>query len=148
LQKPIMQEKSMRGGIFCLLVTGCILTGCDRHDAASGAGPKSPGRYAGIGIFQPGRLWQQTAGVPPSKDPAAATLNDDEHVIVVIDSHTGEVRQCGDHSGFCVAMNPWTGAGAPATAPVKLAKHEADLVVDDQAASDETNTAATSAPAR
>lgn len=133
----------MRNATLCLLLTGCMLSGCNGREEAtgSGPGPQKPGRYAGIGIFEPGRLWQQTAGAPVSKDPTAANLADDEHVIVVIDSHTGEVRQCGDHSGFCVTMNPWTGAAPPA-APVKLAKHEADLVAEDQAASDQANKSA------
>jgi len=67
---------------------------------------------------------------PASQDPAAAKLADDEHVIVVLDSHTGEIRQCGDHSGFCVAMNPWTSTAA-ASAPVKLVKHAADLNAEE-----------------
>jgi len=71
-----------------------------------------------------------------SADPAAATIADDEHVIVVIDSHTGEVRQCGDHSGYCVAMNPWNGAGSGVPAlPAKLVKHAADLAAEDRASS-------------
>jgi hypothetical protein len=89
---------------FALLAIVCVLAGCDKHEASS-AGPKSPGRYAGIGTFDAGRLWQEMKS-PTSQDKSAASLADDEHVIVVLDSHTGEIRQCGDHSGFCVAMNP------------------------------------------
>ena len=138
----------MRSAFLGVLLLGGFLSGCDRHDAA-GTGPKSAGRYVGIGVFEPGRLWQEIAGAPSPKDPAAAKLEDDEHVIVVIDSHTGEVRQCGDHSGFCVVMNPWSGAGSAATAPVKLAKHEADLIAEDQTASDEANKVGNkAAPAR
>ena len=73
-------------------------------------------------------------GSAAARDPAAAKLQDDEHIIVVMDSHTGEVRQCGDHSGYCVAMNPWSGDGARMRLPVKLAKHGADL--DAEAAAD------------
>jgi hypothetical protein len=109
-----------------LLLIAFGLLGCDRHDAASSAGPKSPGRYAGIGTFEVGRMWREVVA-PASQDPAAAKLTDDEHVIVVLDSHTGEVRQCGDHSGFCVAMNPWATGTKPAGAPVKLAKHADEL---------------------
>jgi hypothetical protein len=133
----------MRRETLGLLMLGCILAGCDRHDAVSGSGPKSPGRYAGIGIVEAGRLWSQAAGVPASKNPAAAKLEDDEHVIIVIDSHTGEVRQCGDHSGYCVAMNPWTGTAPRASTPVKLTKHMVDLIAEDQAANAEVNSAAT-----
>jgi len=102
------------------------LAACDRQDAANGMESKSPGRYAGIGTFDAGRLWEQMSGAPKSQDPEAATTADDEHIIVVLDSHTGEVRQCGDHSGVCVAMNPWAGKGV-ITAPTGLAKHAADL---------------------
>ena len=122
----------MRAHLIILLLAGCILTGCNQQDAANDveAMAKSPGRYAGIGTFDVGRMWQQMAGAPASKDPKAASLADDEHVIVVLDSHTGEVRQCGDHSGVCVAMNPWS--GKPLAAPTVLAKHAAELDAEAQ----------------
>jgi hypothetical protein len=60
-------------------------------------------------------------------------LADDEHVIVVLDSHTGEVRQCGDHTGFCVAMNPWSADARTTGTPVTLAQHAADLAAQDKA---------------
>jgi len=103
----------------------------------SGPGPKSSGRYAGIGTYDAGRLWGQMAGIAAPSDPTAAKLEDDEHVIVVVDSHTGEVRQCGDHSGICVAMDPWAGQGSRTAAPVKLKKHAADLAAEDQASVEE-----------
>jgi len=122
----------MRRSIFLLVMAGSILSACNRSNGAAAPGPRSPGRYAGIGTFDAGRLWRETAGAPSSKDSAAAKLDDDEHVIVVLDSHTGEIRQCGDHSGFCVAMNPWTAPG-PTTVPVRLKKHAAEASTDDQA---------------
>jgi hypothetical protein len=112
--------------ICWVLAIGWLLAGCNQHEAST-AGPKSPGRYAGIGTFDAGRLWQQMKGSPASQDPAAAKLADDEHVIVVLDSHTGEIRQCGDHSGFCVAMHPWADGSKAEAAPVKLTKHAAEL---------------------
>jgi hypothetical protein len=122
----------MRRSIHVLAVVGSLLSACNRNDEATAPGPKSPGRYAGIGTFEAGRLWREMAGAPSSKDLATAKLDDDEHVIVVLDSHTGEVRQCGDHSGFCVAMNPWTTPGSTAV-PVRLKKHAAEASDDDQA---------------
>lgn len=105
------------------MLTGVLLLGgCDKF---SGDAPHPTGRYAGIGIFDPGKLWSKIKASLPSGDPAAAKLEDDEHIIVVIDSHTGEVRQCGDHSGYCIATNPWK--GGPATLPITLTKHLADL---------------------
>jgi hypothetical protein len=125
----------MRGAPVCLLMLGLGLSACG--DAVPGPStPKASGRYAGIGTYDTGRLWGELAGANASSDPAAAKVRDDEHVIVVIDSHTGEVRQCGDYSGFCVTMNPWSGDGPETGAPVKLAKHAADLAAEDQAASE------------
>ena len=139
----------MRGSTLFLLIGVSALAGCDQSPALSAPGPKSPGRFAGIGVFEAGRLWQQIAGAPSSSDPAAARLEDDEHIIVVIDSHTGEVRQCGNQSGFCVAMNPWTGDGPRAMLPAKLTKHASDLAAEDQAGIEEADPAANStAPAQ
>jgi hypothetical protein len=116
------------------LTAACLLAGCDR-----GSGDISPpqrhGRYAGIGVFEPGRLWSRMAVPKQAKASPAATIADDEHVIVVVDSVTGEVRQCGDHSGYCVSMNPWGQGPAPEQrAPVPLAAHAADLQREDNAA--------------
>src|SRR4051794_39022209 len=114
----------MRGKSLALLVSVSLLAGCHPNEEATNSlQSKSPGRYAGIGTFDAGRLWEQMAGAAAAKDPNTARLADDEHVIVVLDSHTGEVRQCGDHSGVCVAMNPWS--GAPLVAPVNLGNHAA-----------------------
>lgn len=69
------------------------------------------------------------------RDAAAATAADDEHVIVVVDSQTGEIRECGDYSGQCISMNPWTKVIAPElAAPVKLTQHAADLAVESDEA--------------
>ena len=118
---------------FALLAMVLVLTGCDQHESSS-AGPKSPGRYAGIGTLDAGRLWQEMKGASTQQEKSAASLADDEHVIVVLDSHTGEIRQCGDHTGFCVAMNPWTGSARAVATPVTLAQHAADLAAQDNAA--------------
>jgi hypothetical protein len=128
----------MRPAILVASACSLLLLGCQKQAPVMGDAnsPKSPGRFAGIGVFDAGRLWQQMAtpsapGQP--KDPAAATLQDDEHVIVVVDSHTGEVRQCGDHSGYCVAMNPWSGTAVPSVLPAKMIKHEVDLIAEHEA---------------
>ena len=123
----------MRTALIGVSIVCCLLAGCNRSPEPSAAGPRSPGRYAGIGVFDAGRLWGEMTGAASSSDPAAAKLQDDEHIIVVLDSHTGEVRQCGDHSGYCVSMNPWAGGGSPAALPAKLSKHAADLAAADRA---------------
>jgi hypothetical protein len=118
---------------FGLLAASILLTSCSKSPDAAPAGARSPGRFAGIGVFDAGRLWAQMAGPDDKADPAAAKLADDEHIIVVLDSHTGEVRQCGDHSGYCVAMNPWAGPDSSARSlPVRLRKHAADLEAEAQ----------------
>lgn len=40
-------------------------------------------------------------------DEAAAKPVDDQAIIVVTDSASGEVRACGDLTGYCIGMNPW-----------------------------------------
>jgi len=129
----------MRDRFCAALLALFALVGCNKvgDESAASAGPKSPGRYAGIGTFDAGRLWQQIKGAPASNESSTANLADDEHVIVVLDSHTGEIRQCGDHSGFCVAMNPWTAGANNAAAPVNLTKHAADLNAENEASSAE-----------
>ena len=123
----------MRVSALAVLLAGCVLSGCGEEAAMSDGCSRSPGRYSGIGTYDAGRLWAEMAGIEAPSDPAAARLADDEHIIVVIDSHTGEVRQCGDYSGVCVAMNPWTGQGSRSATPIKLEKHAADLAAEDEA---------------
>ncbi|QYE33020.1 MULTISPECIES: hypothetical protein [Sphingosinicellaceae] len=71
-------------------------------------------------------------------DAADARIENDEDVIVVLYSDTGEVRQCGDHSGDCVGMDPWSGAKAQGTLPARLTKHASDAAVQDQTTTVET----------
>lgn len=123
----------MRVSALSVLLMACVLPGCGEEAAGPDGGVRSPGRYSGIGTYDAGRLWAEMAGIEAPSDPAAARLADDEHVIVVIDSHTGEVRQCGDYSGVCVTMNPWTGQGSRSATPVKLNKHAAELAAEDEA---------------
>jgi len=142
-------DNKMRIYALSILAMGCLLSGCDQQGAVSGPGLKSQGRYAGIGTYDAGRLWGQMAGVEAPSETAAAKLEDDEHIIIVIDSHTGEVRQCGDYSGVCVAMNPWAAQGSRSATPVKLKKHAADLAAEDQASIDNAEPAPNkAAPAR
>lgn len=104
-----------------------ILAGCgeaaDRHGP-----PLRQGRYAGIGTFPVNQLWSRMAVAGQPKDESAATIKDDSQIIVTVDSVTGEVRQCGDLSGHCIAMSPWTGSlGADRSAPVRVTAHASDL---------------------
>lgn len=139
----------MRFSALGMLAVTCFLCGCGDAAMTADSGPRNPGRYAGIGTFNAGRLWAEMAGVEAPSDSEAARLEDDEHVIVVVDSHTGEVRQCGDYSGVCVVMNPWSGRGSRNAVPVRLEKHAADLAAEDQASVQEAAPATDEAvPAR
>jgi hypothetical protein len=110
--------------ILALMAAAAILGGCDRSQERAPHGP-GQGRYLGVGIYDAGTLWQEQANAEPPKDPKAATLADDSEVLVVVDSATGEIRQCGNFSGRCLSLNPWRGpAGA---APAAFVRHAADV---------------------
>jgi hypothetical protein len=111
-----------------LALTVLGLTACARPAEVSPA--SHHGRYVGIGIYPTGDLWDRmvTAAPPPNADPEAARLSDDQQVIVVVDSDTGEIRQCGNFSGYCVGSNPWTKAlVSQQQQPVALSAHAVDL---------------------
>ena len=112
--------------VACIVLAATSVCGCGQQPDAASSGRH--GRYLGIGTYSPGQLWARMAQSGKPHDAAAATVADDEHIIVVVDSQTGEVRECGDYSGRCVSMNPWTRAIAPDQAtPVRLTTHAADL---------------------
>ncbi|NEX94697.1 hypothetical protein [Caulobacter sp. 17J65-9] len=141
----------MRAMVVIGVLAAAALGGCQKKEEAPAAAepfsiftPKKPGRYAGVGFYAPGEMWTQIAREPSAQaaaDPAGATPDDDDQIIIVVDSVTGEVRQCGNLSGFCISMNPWTKAtpdgkaalGAP-SAPVALTKHVADLRKEEEEA--------------
>jgi hypothetical protein len=124
-------------GVFGLLV----LAGCQKSTANDNSG-SGRGRYIGVGVYAPGRMWRQIARSGPSADAAVATIKDDEQVIVSVDSTTGELRQCGNMSGFCTTMNPWANALPSARhAPTTLVKH-AELLDQEEAAEQAKQSAA------
>lgn len=101
-----------------LAVGALTLAGCHRMVDGTAA---HQGRYLGVGVYPAGAMWAQIAA-PTAGDPRAAGLKDDEQVIVLVDSQTGEVRQCGALSGYCVRLDPWARPAAQAT-PVALTRH-------------------------
>jgi hypothetical protein len=125
----------MRLDILGIIALCCFTGACEQAKFATPEASKSQGRYTGIGVYDAGLLWSHIAQKTQSKDPAAAQLADDENIIVVVDSQTGEIRQCGNLSGFCVKMNPWTSTDAPPDRlPAKLIKHAADIAQADDVA--------------
>jgi hypothetical protein len=126
-----------------LLATFC-LTACN-NAPQPGPGGHRGGRYLGIGTYPAGRMWSRMVAAGPAADRAAATIADDEQIIVTVDSNTGEVRQCGNLTGHCIGMNPWTGVlGRGQAAPISVSEHAADA----DAAASVANTAEPVRPAR
>lgn len=114
--------------VAILFLATLALAGCQRKEGAPVAGGLAAlfgakARYIGVGLYSPGRMWEQLVRADAPKDAAAAQLKDDEQVVVVLDSLTGEVRQCGNLSGYCTRMNPWTASSTPA----QLARHAEQL---------------------
>jgi hypothetical protein len=105
--------------LFSLVIAVALLAGCVRKEEA--ATTTVEGRYQGVGVYGVGPGWARITVPPAQEGSRAARLADDDHVIVVSDSQTGEVRQCGDLSGYCITLNPWKGAlDATRAAPVSL----------------------------
>ena len=109
--------------VFLGVMTLAVLGGCQR--AAGTPDDSRHGRYAGVGLYDADRGWKYLAGVPKPADKTVATTADDTIVIVTVDGATGEIRQCGNYSGHCIAMNPWRAPPGPRqAAPVSLTAHE------------------------
>ncbi|SRR5258706_8958137 len=105
------------------IAVGC-LGGCNKP-APSDTLLGRHGRYVGLGIYSPGESWTRVADAqPPKQDTPAARHIDDQAIIVVADSDTGEIRACGDMTGYCVGMNPWSHPlSAAQQAPINLTRH-------------------------
>jgi hypothetical protein len=122
-----------------LLIFAACLSGCGQQPAynTSEATAHHGGRYLGIGLYPVSDLWHHVAAPHRGADPHAATLEDDTQVIVIVDSNSGEIRQCGNLSGHCIGMNPWAAAlGQGQAAPVALDTHQADLDREAREAAD------------
>lgn len=138
-------------GVICAVAPG--LGGCRRSDVFA-EGDHQGGRYSGVGIYIPNVAWTKMVEDERPKSEATATLADDEAIIVVTDSRTGEVRACGDLSGHCVGMNPWqAGLAKSQMTPVSVTQHAnptgdvATHTADRDAAVSDANAAMASANA-
>ena len=133
--------------IGVILVAGLALGSCGGPVDITKHGPS--GRYAGVGIYMADRTWTRMSDADKPSDKARSTVSDDQVVIVVVDSNTGELRQCGNMSGYCTGMNPWTRPlGAPQTNPVRVTEHAPEKTASRDAAADTpvSNEAMISAP--
>jgi hypothetical protein len=133
--------------IVTAVIAALCLAGCKKTtEPAAGEAAGPHGRYVGVGIYGAGSMWAKMVLANQPKDPRTpqagsagpAGLLDDEHVIVVVDSKTGEIRQCGDLSGYCIGMNPWSKPLTPSQSmPVSLTAHMTEPSTSDAiAASD------------
>lgn len=112
--------------IATLALASLVLTGCGGRPV--GIDPLvQHGRYAGVGLYGPSRQWTRLVAAERSKDPQAAHRIDDQILIVVQDTATGEVRACGDLTGYCIGMNPWkTALLTSQVTPIRLTEHATD----------------------
>lgn len=121
-------------GFGAALIAAAILSACN-NGPQPGPGGHRGGRYLGIGTYPAGRMWSRMVAADPAPNADAAAIADDEQIIVVVDSNTGEVRQCGNLTGHCIGMNPWTATlGRGQAAPVPVRQHAADADREAEAA--------------
>src|SRR5258708_7014775 len=80
------------------------LAACKPADWSPLSGAEQHGRYLGVGIYGPGKPWTRMVADQTSKSDAVARPIDDQVIIVVADSQTGELRACGDLTGYCIGM--------------------------------------------
>lgn len=115
-------------GLFLVATAGCQRA----ESPTSPSGVNVSGRYQGVGVYRAGEMWSQVSRSDAPSDAAAARLDDDDEIIVVIDNVTGEIRQCGNLSGHCIAMNPWSATVVALPAPLR--KHADELRQETEAA--------------
>jgi hypothetical protein len=113
----------MKLGIFGVVaIAAAGLAACHGQTVSQNA--SHHGRYVGIGIYEPQAPWTKMVAAAAAKPTAAAQPIDDQAIVVVEDSDTGEVRACGDMTGYCIGMKPWAKPlGAAQIAPINLSEH-------------------------
>jgi hypothetical protein len=117
-------EVTMKLLLVCIAGSAVAsLCACEKP-AASVDVASQHGRYVGVGIYSPGQPWTKIVATATPKETPAARPIDDQAIIVVLDSKTGEVRGCGDMTGYCVGMNPWAKPLGPTQIPpINLTAH-------------------------
>jgi hypothetical protein len=115
----------MRNTNYKSLLVPLMLAGCNSLGEAASNGAHERSRFSGVGVYAPTGLWAEQLDFVKPADKSAAKLTDDDKIIVTVDGQTGEIRQCGNHSGHCVSLSAWE-KGAK-KAPLKLRNHAEDL---------------------
>jgi len=120
----------MKSRILSVIILAAVsASGCHKVSAPDAGGDWSlfgghRGRYVGLGIYSPSTQWTKLADTAQAANSPAARPIDDQAIYVVIDSATGELRACGDLTGYCIGMNPWKKPLTPAQiAPIVLTEH-------------------------
>jgi hypothetical protein len=102
-----MPSWTCSGVALVALLVALSSAGCKQANWAPVSNTASHGRYLGVGIYGPGKSCTRiVANQTPNSDVVARPI-DDQVIIVVADSLTGELRACGDLTGYCIGMNPW-----------------------------------------
>lgn len=85
--------------VFLILAMGAALSACGKKADSAAAGwdgpfssPQKPGRYLGVGIYTPSQTWGKLVQAQADSAAGDARLSDDQAIIVVMDSRTGEIR--------------------------------------------------------
>ena len=122
----------MRGyAVVAVVLLTLGASACRKAPAAGADAVQDPsGRagqngYVAVGIYTPGAPWRRlvAGSAQTSANTALARTADDQAVIVVQNSLTGDIRACGDLTGYCVGTNPWVRRPGQLT-PVSLTDHQ------------------------
>ena len=124
--------------IWIVLAVGLSLAACSKKATDDLGASDQPwfggdqhGRFVGVGIYNPSDEWAHLVANQSAKDSQTAKPIDDQVIIVVEDSVTGEVRAFGDLTGYCIGTNPWkTALVSSQITPVKLTQHSKSDVPD------------------
>ena len=122
-----MSRRRMAAGLTPAAIA-IALAGCSQANWSPSSAGGGHGRYVGVGLYSPSKQWTRMVMAGQLADAASAKPIDDQVIIVVTDCVTGELRACGDLTGYCVGMNPWKNSlSATQVAPIKMTSHvEAD----------------------
>jgi hypothetical protein len=127
-----MRRAPLSLGLFAIAIGVAGLAGCRQGAPWPHAG-EAHGRYVGVGIYTPTAEWRRLLTDQQPTAPGAAQRRDDQVIVVTTDSTTGELRACGDLSGYCIGLNPWKRPlGARQMSPVPVSAHDAgDAAMND-----------------
>jgi len=109
-----MSRRRMAAGLTPAAIA-IALAGCSQANWSPSSAGGGHGRYVGVGLYSPSKQWTRMVMAGQLADAASAKPIDDQVIIVVTDSVTGELRA-------------WKNSlSATQVAPIKMTSHvEAD----------------------